>query len=93
MLDFQFVHQGSTIAKLIDEIVIVFCFDEFVVSDDKLWGSDGGEDFDFVIGALWKFFVLIELVDGDGFDCELLTLQFVLGPVDSAVVALADHLD
>lgn len=52
MLFFNFLHEGAAVTELIDEVVVVFGLDHFVVANDVFGVSDGGEDLDFVVGAL-----------------------------------------
>lgn len=88
----QHLLQRATITILIHEVEVVIGFEHFDVADDVGGGLDGGEDVDFVDGALLEFGVLFELLHWDDFDGEFFFGFYVDGFVDFAVDALANGL-
>jgi hypothetical protein len=65
----------------------------FLVLDDVLALSDGGECVDFVDGALFELAILLKFFDGNDFDSEHACLVDVEGPKDFSVVALSYFLN
>ena len=55
----EHLHEGTSIAKLINEIIVVAGFEHFIVHDDMICLSNGSKGLDFIHGALQEFAILM----------------------------------
>lgn len=86
----NFLLESTSVAVLIDEVVVVGCFKYFYESDDVSGVFDFREGLDFVDGELFQFGTHFELLNTNDFDSDDLVGLVVDGFVDFAEFALAD---
>lgn len=84
--------EGTPVAVLVHEVMIILGLDELVEADDLLAGPHLGEHGDFVHEALLGLGVVEDGVVGDDLDGAVAGDGGVRGLEDLAVVALADAL-
>lgn len=85
--------QGTPIAELVDEVIVVGCLEHIDVGDYVgAFVAYLRQDVDFVDGALLQLGRIFEFLGGDYFYCELLACDDVLGPVDLGECALTHQL-
>ena len=82
--------KGTSIAKLIHEVKIIDSFEHIEVLDDMLAWFKVSKDVDLVIGALFKFGVLLEFLCFDHLDSHLLLVLHVNSTIDCGVHAATD---
>ena len=66
-LTFEEFEEVSSIAILINKVIVFFGFELLEVLDNMGGRSDRGENFNFVADAFFEFFILQELLDGNYF--------------------------
>jgi len=83
--------EGAAVAVLVDKVEVVGRFEHIDVLDDVFVFFDIGENINFVDCAFLEFLVLLETPHLDDFDCVLLVVVLVYGPVDLTVCSLSDY--
>ena len=89
---FDLLLKGTSVAILIDEVVVVGCFQDLDEPDHVGCVFDLGEGLDFIYSELLELRAYFEFLDLDDLDGHCLVGLFVDGLVDLSELALADYV-
>ena len=82
----------SSVAKLINEVEIVWSFEHIDVFDDMLIFFDVCEDIDLIDCTFFQFFIFLEAANLNNLDCVLLVIIFVDRSINFSVCTFSDYL-